>query len=81
MAEEYEELLVTDVEIGIGTVDFPADGDDEGGSEEDVVIEQITASDARTGEKRNIMLVYGVDGVPAMADALRAAAEAALRGD
>jgi hypothetical protein len=43
-----------------------------------MVVERATAADQRTGQDRELLLVYGAEEVPAVADALKTAAQRAM---
>jgi hypothetical protein len=43
-----------------------------------VVVERVNAADRHTGEDRELLLIYGAEEVPAVADAMRQASERAL---
>jgi hypothetical protein len=75
MAVELEELFVVEVGVGIATLDASTD---EGVVTDKVVVEQVTATDRKTDETRELMLVYGAREVIAVADRLKEAAERAL---
>jgi hypothetical protein len=74
MAAELEELFVRQVDIGVADMDVSTE--DEVVSTR-VVVERATASDRRTGEDRDLLLVYGAAETAAVADALRRASELA----
>ncbi|MEV8635475.1 hypothetical protein AB0395_27830 [Streptosporangium sp. NPDC051023] len=77
MAIELEELFARQVDIGIATMSTP-DGDGADGAH--VVVQRIAAIDGKTGQERHLLLVYQPDGVTAMVDVLRQAAEKAMEG-
>jgi hypothetical protein len=74
MAVELEELFVRQVDIGVADMDVSTA--DEVKSTR-VVVERATASDRRTGEDRELLLVYGAKETAAVAEALRRASELA----
>jgi hypothetical protein len=74
MADELEELFVEQVSVGVADMDLATDDDV---ISTRVVVQRTTASDAKTGGNRELLLVYGADEVPAVADALHKAAERA----
>ena len=74
MAVELEELFVRQVDVGVADLDFA--NDEEVGTAR-VVVERATASDRRTGEERQLLLVYGAEETKAVAEALRRASELA----
>ncbi|GAA3203031.1 hypothetical protein ACFO1B_07375 [Dactylosporangium siamense] len=69
-----EELFVRQVDIGVAEMDV-ADGDQL--STTRVVVEHATATDGRGGPDRQLLLVYGAEETPAVAEALLRAAETA----
>jgi hypothetical protein len=75
MADELEELFVRRVDIGIADVNMATE---DGVISTRMVVERATAADQRTGQDRELLLVYGAEEVPAVADALRMAAERAM---
>ena len=75
MADEVEELFVREVEIGVGNMDAATD---DGVINAKVVVERARAADRKTGQDRELLLVYGAAEVAAVADALRNASERAL---
>lgn len=74
MAKELEELFVRQVDIGVADMDVSVDNEV---VSTPVVIERATASDRRTGEERELLLVYGAAETKAVAEALRRASELA----
>jgi chemotaxis protein CheY-P-specific phosphatase CheC len=74
MAVHLEKLFARQVDIGIATVDMPAE---DGAISARVVVQEVAAVDQNTGEERRLLLVYEPKGVIAMADVLRQAAEKA----
>jgi hypothetical protein len=74
MADELEELFVRRVDVGVADVNLSTD---EGVITTRMVVERATAADQKTGQDRELLLVYGAEEVPAVADALRMAAERA----
>jgi hypothetical protein len=74
MADELEELFVEQVSVGVADMDLATENDV---ISTRVVVQRTTASDAKTGEDRELLLVYGAEEVPAVADALHQAAERA----
>jgi hypothetical protein len=75
MADELEELFVRRVDVGIADVNMSTE---DGVISTRMVVERATAADQRTGLDRELLLVYGAEEVPAVADALRTAAQRAL---
>jgi hypothetical protein len=75
MAEDVEELFVEQVSVGIAEMDLATDEDV---ISTRVVVQRATAADAKTGENRELLLVYGAEEVPAVADAMSKAAERAM---
>jgi hypothetical protein len=74
MADELEELFVRQVDVGIADMDVSTDN---GVVSTSVVVERATATERESGEDRQFLLIYGAAEVPALADALKAAAERA----
>ena len=74
MADKIEELFVREVEVGVGNMDVSTD---EGVTSTRVVVERAKAADRATGQERELLLVYGASEAPAIADAIRMAAERA----
>jgi hypothetical protein len=74
MADELQELFVTRVDVGIADMDVSTD---EGVVSTRVVVERAQGTDRESGQDRELLLVYGASEVPALADALRSAAERA----
>jgi chemotaxis protein CheY-P-specific phosphatase CheC len=74
MAVDLEELFARQVDIGVATLDVPAE---EGVISARVVVQEVDAVDRNTGQERRLLLVYEAKSVMAMADALRQAAEKA----
>jgi hypothetical protein len=72
MADEIEELVVRDVEIGVANMDVSKD---DGVTSTRVVVERVNVVDRKTGQDRHILLVHDPAAVPKVADGLRAAAE------
>jgi hypothetical protein len=75
MAEQLEELFVTEVGVGIANMDVSTD---DGVVTDRVVVQEVTASDRHSDTPRKLMLIYGAREVMAVADQLRAAAERAI---
>ncbi len=75
MADELEELFVRRVDVGIADVNMSTE---DGIVSTRMVVERATAADQKTGQDRDLLLVYGAESVPAVADALRTAARRAL---
>jgi hypothetical protein len=71
---ELEELFVRQVDVGVADMDVATD---DGVVSTSVVVERATATDRESGQDRHLLLVYGANEVPALADALQAAAERA----
>jgi hypothetical protein len=74
MAEELEQLIVSEVEVGVANMDMSTK--DEVLSTR-VVVERVKAVDRLTAQEREMLLVYGADEATAVADAIRTAAERA----
>jgi hypothetical protein len=74
MADELEELFVRRVDIGVADMDVSTD---DGVISTRVVVERASGTDRQSGRDRELLLIYGASEVPALADALRAAAERA----
>jgi hypothetical protein len=74
MADELEELFVRQVDVGVADMEVSTA---DGVVTTRVVVERATATDRESGQNRNLLLIYGADEVPALADALRGAAERA----
>lgn len=74
MVAELEELLVRQVDVGVA--DMKVATEDEVISTL-VVVERATASNCRTGEDRELLLVYGAAESAVVADALCRASELA----
>ncbi|MCW2879468.1 MAG: hypothetical protein JWQ95_3568 [Sphaerisporangium sp.] len=74
MAVDLEELFAREVDIGVATLDVPAE---DGTISARVVVQEVAAVDRDTGQERRVMLVFEPKGVLAMADALHQAAEKA----
>jgi hypothetical protein len=74
MADEFEELFVRQVEVGIADMDLST-GDEVISTQ--VVVQRTTATERTTGLDRELLLVYGAAEVAALADALRKASERA----
>jgi hypothetical protein len=72
--DELEELLVRQVDVGVADMDVSTE---DGVVTTTVVVERATATDRESGQDRQLLLIYGADEVPALADALKAAAERA----
>ncbi|MFF5205574.1 hypothetical protein [Streptosporangium sp. NPDC000396] len=77
MSVDLEELFVSQVDVGIATMDVPTE---DGVISAHMVVQQVTATDRRTGQERQLMLIFSSRGVVTMADALREAAEKATQG-
>jgi hypothetical protein len=71
---EPEQLLVHEVEVGVADIDTPTE---DGVISTRVVVERAKALDRGSGQAREVLLVYGAAEAPAIADALRKAAERA----
>lgn len=71
---EPEQLLVHEVEVGVADMDTATD---DGVISTRVVVERAKAVDRRSGQEREVLLVYGADDAPAIADAIRMAAQRA----
>jgi hypothetical protein len=71
---EVEELLVHEVDVGVANMDFST-GD--GVVSAQVVVERAKGRESSSGEEREVLLVYGADAAPALADAIRNAADRA----
>jgi hypothetical protein len=69
-----EQLLVHEVEVGVADMDTPTD---DGVITTRVVVERAKALDRGSGQEREVLLVYGADDAPAIADAIMRAAERA----
>jgi hypothetical protein len=74
MADELEELFVEQVSVGVADMDLATEDDV---ISTRVVVQRTTASDAKSGENRELLLVYGAEEVPAVAEALNKASERA----
>lgn len=75
MAEEVEELFVRRVDVGVADVDLA--------TEDEVisvraVVQRAIAQDPRSGDERNLLLVYDPANITEIVEALRAASERAL---
>ena len=77
MADEVEELLVREVEVGVANLDTATD---EGVISTRAVIQRATAHEPRTGRERELLLVYDPANIPQVAEALRQASERASAG-
>jgi hypothetical protein len=75
MADELEELFVRQVDVGVADMDVSTE---DGVVTTSVVVERATATERESGQDRQLLLIYGAAEVPALADALRAAAERAM---
>jgi hypothetical protein len=75
MAEDVEELFVEQVSVGVADMDLATDEDV---ISTRVVVQRATAADAKTGQNRELLLVYGAEEVPAVAQAMSKAAERAM---
>jgi hypothetical protein len=76
MAEkEIERLFVVEVGVGIANMDLSTG---EGVVSDRVVVQQVTASDGRSDETRELLLIYRAEAVDALAEELRTAAQRAL---
>jgi hypothetical protein len=73
---EVEELFAHEVEVGVADMDVSTDDDV---VSTQVVAERAKAVDRGTGQERELLLIYGAAEAPAVADAIRAAAERAAR--
>lgn len=76
MARDLEELFVHEVEVGVGNMDVSTE---DGVVTTRVVVERAKAVDRGNGQERELLLIYGAGEAPAIADAIRAAAERAAR--
>jgi hypothetical protein len=74
MADEVEELFVREIEVGVANLDTSTD---EGVISTRAVVQRTTAHDPRTGQKRELLLVYDPAAIAQVADALRTASERA----
>ncbi len=74
MAKERSELLVEQVEVGVG--DLEASTDD-GVKLERVVVEHVRGSEPHSGQQREVLLVYRAQEVADLAEQLRLAADQA----
>ncbi|NJC70941.1 hypothetical protein HC031_14630 [Planosporangium thailandense] len=74
MADELEELFVRQVDIGIADMEMSTA---DGVVTTRVVVERATATENESGRERQLLLIYGANEVPALADALRSAADRA----
>ena len=74
MADDLEELFVEQVSVGVADMDLATEDDV---ISTKVVVQRATAADAKTGANRELLLVYGAEEVPAVADAMQKAAERA----
>lgn len=77
MAAEREELFVTQVGVGVATMDASTD---DGVVNARVVVEEVTAND-KSGEPHELVLVYDAHDMVAVADGLKQAAEQAVAGE
>lgn len=68
-----EKLFARRVDIGIGNMDIATE---DGVINTRVVVQEATVAD-ENGQERELLLIYDPDGVVAMADALREAAQRA----
>jgi hypothetical protein len=68
---EVEQLLVHEVEVGVANMDTATE---DGVTSTRVVVERAKALDRGTGQEREVLLVYGADEAPAIADAIHKAA-------
>ena len=68
------QLLVHEVEVGVADIDTPTE---DGVISTRVVVERAKALDRGSGQEREVLLVYGADDAPAIADAIKQAAERA----
>jgi hypothetical protein len=75
MADELEQLFVRQVDVGVADMDVSTD---DGVVSTRVVVQRAKAADRRTGQDRELLLVYGAEEVPAVADALRRASDRAM---
>jgi hypothetical protein len=71
---ELEQLLVHEVEVGVANMDTATE---DGVTSTRVVVERAKALDRGSGQEREVLLVYGVDEAPAIADAIHKAAQRA----
>ena len=69
-----EQLLVHEVEVGVANMDTLTE---DGVVSTRVVVERAKALDRGSGQEREVLLVYGADEAPAIADAIQKAAERA----
>lgn len=74
MADELEQLFVRQVDVGVADIDVSTD---DGVISTRVVVQRAKAADRTTGRDRELLLVYGAEEVPAVAEALRRASERA----
>jgi hypothetical protein len=74
MTKERSQLVVEQVEVGVG--DLEASTDD-GVKLERVVVEHVTGSEPTSGQEREVLLVYRANEVPNLAEQLRLAADQA----
>jgi hypothetical protein len=75
MDKEIEELFVREVEVGVATLDVSTD---EGTTSTRAVVQRTNAYDCKTGEERELLLVYDAADVTAVAETLRKASERAF---
>lgn len=74
MAKERTELVVEQVDVGVGDLEASTDG---GVRHERVVVEHVRGSEPASGQEREVLLVYRTDEVPNLAEQLRLAADRA----
>jgi hypothetical protein len=75
MAEEVEELFVRSVHVGVADVDVATE---DGVISVRAVVQRAVAQDPRSGDERNLLLVYDPANITEIVEALRAASERAL---
>jgi hypothetical protein len=76
MADEIEELFVRQVDVGVADMDVSTEDGQVVSTQ--VVVERATVTERDSGQDQQLLLIYGAAEVPALADALRAAAERAM---
>jgi len=74
MDDNFEELFVREVEVGVANLDMATD---EGTISTPAVVQRTVAHDHETGEERTLLLVYDAADVVSVADMLRKASERA----
>jgi hypothetical protein len=70
MAEELEELFVRRVDVGIADMDASTE---DGVVSTRVVVERATATDRRTGQDRQLLLILGAEEAGLLGDVLQKA--------